>query len=330
MQDELENRHGPIYRRIMNLICRKIREGEWPAGHQLPTVRKMAEEIGISVGTVKHAYDELEQLGLVEMTQGRGTFVKGDVKQESQSRKELAMTAIEDLFDELDRLAFSKREIRIFLELKLRERDAMYQNVRVGVIDCNPEALDIIYAQLSEIPNVDISKFLLKDALSNPYRMEETLDLVITTSNHLEDVQQLAKFRDKLMFMVLSPSQSTAVNLAKLAEGAAVGILCASQKFSEIIWAGCERFCTLQNPPEVALLGKTKEVEGFLARKDVLVMPKGYLRFCTKGEEKALGLFLAQGKQIISFDYQIDKGSFFYLRERIEQIYRSRDEDCSI
>ena len=50
----------PIYRQLVDAICNAIKTGDFPAGHQLPTVFEMTEILGVARGTVKRAYDELE------------------------------------------------------------------------------------------------------------------------------------------------------------------------------------------------------------------------------------------------------------------------------
>ena len=66
----------PIYRQLVDSIRMAVKKGELPGGYQLPTVQELTGKLGIARGTVKRAYDELEQLGLVEKMQGRGTFVR--------------------------------------------------------------------------------------------------------------------------------------------------------------------------------------------------------------------------------------------------------------
>ena len=326
LADWLGGESGPIYQRLVRMVCWKVQVGEWPPGYKLPTVRELAEELDISYGTVKHAYDELEILGIVQMTQGRGTFVRGDEeKRDLQGKKDRAMTAIDLLLQELEALEFSPKEIRIFLDLKLRQREEMSKNVRIGVVDCNPEALSIIDAQLSALPGIDVYRFLLQDVLATPYRLDDRLDLILTTSNHFSDIQDIVPDRGKLMFMVLSPSQNTIMDLAKIAGEKRVGILCSSRKFAYIIEGFCRRFCTLAQAPEICLLGNGEETLGFPAKCDELIMAPDYLKFCSEEEKSALTLYLETGKRIIAFDYQIDDGSFFYLRDRIQHIHRSRE-----
>ena len=65
----------PIYQQLSTRIMEDIRRGVLPRGSKLPTVRDFAEELGLARGTIKRAYDELERLGAIEMTQGRGSYV---------------------------------------------------------------------------------------------------------------------------------------------------------------------------------------------------------------------------------------------------------------
>lgn len=65
----------PIYEQISNAIRDEILKENLKAGQKLPSVRKLARELSISILTVKKAYDELESEGFIESRQGLGTFV---------------------------------------------------------------------------------------------------------------------------------------------------------------------------------------------------------------------------------------------------------------
>ena len=65
----------PIYEQIKNQIRSAIMSGELTAGEALPSLRKLAKELRVSVLTVTRAYNELADEGLVENVQGKGTFV---------------------------------------------------------------------------------------------------------------------------------------------------------------------------------------------------------------------------------------------------------------
>jgi len=64
------------YQRLYNILREKIWSKEYSPGFKLPTERELCSEFGVSRITVRHALMLLEEQGLIERMQGRGTFVK--------------------------------------------------------------------------------------------------------------------------------------------------------------------------------------------------------------------------------------------------------------
>ena len=62
------------YEKIAESIRRDIRDGVLEPGQQIPSVRALAEEMGVSTATVRHALTWLQNEGYVR-TSPRGTFV---------------------------------------------------------------------------------------------------------------------------------------------------------------------------------------------------------------------------------------------------------------
>lgn len=67
----------PIYEQITTQIKDSIVSGELTAGDQLPSIRALANDLGISAITTKRAYADLEAAGFIETVQGKGCFVAG-------------------------------------------------------------------------------------------------------------------------------------------------------------------------------------------------------------------------------------------------------------
>jgi GntR family transcriptional regulator len=65
----------PIYEQITRQIKAQILSGELPEGEALPSIRRLAQDLQISVITTKRAYDELEREGFINTVGGKGTFV---------------------------------------------------------------------------------------------------------------------------------------------------------------------------------------------------------------------------------------------------------------
>jgi GntR family transcriptional regulator len=66
---------APIYEQILRQVRAQILSGELKEGESLPSIRKLALNLQISVITTKRAYDELEREGLIDTVGGKGTFV---------------------------------------------------------------------------------------------------------------------------------------------------------------------------------------------------------------------------------------------------------------
>lgn len=65
----------PIYRQIVEQVRRHVASGHWAAGHELPSVRAVAQEHAINPMTVSKAYSLLEAEGLLERRRGMGMVV---------------------------------------------------------------------------------------------------------------------------------------------------------------------------------------------------------------------------------------------------------------
>lgn len=65
----------PPYEQVRSQLAAAARSGALPAGTRLPTVRKLAEDLGLAANTVARAYKELEADSVVETRGRHGTFV---------------------------------------------------------------------------------------------------------------------------------------------------------------------------------------------------------------------------------------------------------------
>jgi DNA-binding transcriptional regulator YhcF (GntR family) len=87
----------PPYEQLRTQLLARIRSGELPEGSRLPTVRRLAEDLGLAPNTVARTYRELESDGLIE-TRGRGgTFVRAQGDPAAQEAQEAARTYAEQV-----------------------------------------------------------------------------------------------------------------------------------------------------------------------------------------------------------------------------------------
>ena len=79
----------PIYLQLEEGIRLGIRRGELSPGQSLPTVRGLAETVGVNPNTVARVYRELQRDGLLRLERGLGTFVTESAGSGSLSRDQL-------------------------------------------------------------------------------------------------------------------------------------------------------------------------------------------------------------------------------------------------
>jgi DNA-binding transcriptional MocR family regulator len=72
----LTGQTGPKYKALANRIEQAVQDGELKPGDRLPTHRQLAEQLGVTVGTVTRAYAEAERRRLIEARVGSGTFIR--------------------------------------------------------------------------------------------------------------------------------------------------------------------------------------------------------------------------------------------------------------
>ncbi|MFP7478026.1 GntR family transcriptional regulator [Terribacillus saccharophilus] len=104
------NSKEPIYEQITNQIKSSILSGELPEGYAIPSMRKLAQDLQISVITTKRAYEELEKAGFIYSIVGKGSFV---AEQDLEFIKEKKLKVIEE---QLSAVIANSKEIGLSLD----------------------------------------------------------------------------------------------------------------------------------------------------------------------------------------------------------------------
>ena len=71
-----DNEHRPAYLRLYERLRGEIVRGDYPFGARMPSKRQLAEEEGLSVVTVEHAYALLTDEGYLEARRRSGHYVQ--------------------------------------------------------------------------------------------------------------------------------------------------------------------------------------------------------------------------------------------------------------
>ncbi len=94
MKIVISNRSSdPIYEQIKSQVKAAIFAGELQDGDVLPSIRRLAQDLKISVITTTRAYADLEQEGFVKNVQGKGCYV---LPQNMDIVRENALVSVEE------------------------------------------------------------------------------------------------------------------------------------------------------------------------------------------------------------------------------------------
>jgi len=95
----------------------QIARGDLSAGDQLPSLRVLANELGINIRTVTKAYERLVQGGLAVQKHGRGVFVTAPQETLPAGRRRAVLTELgKRLLAEAKRLGADSDEVIAILE----------------------------------------------------------------------------------------------------------------------------------------------------------------------------------------------------------------------
>ncbi len=112
----------PIYEQITRQVKAQIISGELAEGQLLPSIRRLAHDLQISVITTKRAYDELEKESFINTVGGKGTFV---AVQNPELLREKKMKIVEEKLaqavDEAKLMGIGEDQIVHMLQLLFRE-----------------------------------------------------------------------------------------------------------------------------------------------------------------------------------------------------------------
>ncbi len=94
----------PIYEQITSQIKEMIMKGELKSGDAMPSMRKLAKDLHVSLITTQRAYDDLGKDGFIVTVPAKGTFVSAQnqdfIREENLRRIEKLLTEASGLAKE--------------------------------------------------------------------------------------------------------------------------------------------------------------------------------------------------------------------------------------
>lgn len=108
----------PLYRQIKDQIKDAILREELSEGDPLPSIRAFANDLSVSVLTVRRVYDELEREGFIVSQVGIGTFVSAsNIELLRESKRRIVEQKMQDMIQTAKSLKISKDELNAMMNI---------------------------------------------------------------------------------------------------------------------------------------------------------------------------------------------------------------------
>ncbi len=113
---------SPLYQQIKEQIKDAILKEEFVEGDALPSIRAFANDLKVSVLTIRRVYEDLEQEGFITSQVGKGTFVSaGNLELLLDSRRRLVEQKMLAMIQTAKSLKISKEELNAMMDILYEE-----------------------------------------------------------------------------------------------------------------------------------------------------------------------------------------------------------------
>ena len=115
---------NPLYQQIKDQIKDAILREELVEGDALPSIRSFANDLKVSVLTIRREYDELEKEGFITSQVGIGTFVStSNIELLRESKRRLVEKKMLDMIQTAKSLNISKEELNAMMDILYEEEN---------------------------------------------------------------------------------------------------------------------------------------------------------------------------------------------------------------
>ena len=112
----------PLYQQIKDQIKDAILKNELVEGDPLPSIRSFANDLQVSVLTIRRVYEELEQEGFVVSQVGIGTFVSAsNIELLRDTKRRLVEQKMQDMLHTAKSLNIIKDELNAMMDILYEE-----------------------------------------------------------------------------------------------------------------------------------------------------------------------------------------------------------------
>lgn len=317
------NRKEPLYQQLAAQLRAAIYAGDLAPGTKLPKEIEMSASCGVSVGTVRAAYQALCREQVLLSVQGSGYYV---ISEPADRCSQESVQYISALLDQLISIPdLSVQEIFALCKRRFREKARKDLCVRLLWIDCTPEVMFTVAEQLRTLSNVSVDTFSTKDFMARSQELLPRYDFAISSPRHVDELYPFfLNSSCRLEKLDFTLKKETALEAIRIPKGSTVAILSRSERYFRYVKSSLCEFEQISQFISCFYHDFLAQVCTFLPGQVTLVLPADYPDHIDQEMIESINHFAELGGQTFLFFPEIDQGSLLALEEKIVRFRQER------
>jgi GntR family transcriptional regulator len=213
----------PLRDQLVEQIGLQIASGILQGNDKLPSIRAMAQKLGIHHGIINSAYNQLAEIGLLRIRHGSGVRVVPKIGLGQNDENTDLYSLFIRFIEQASRLGYSHKEIEHCYQ-QFARRDPIK---KIIMIDRNPDFHLVVLSELSPYFQLPIFAHTVDEVKADQTLLKDAL--VITSLYHFLAVQTLPLDPTRFLLCEIEPAQELVRQLKALSEGSLVVLVSVSQ-----------------------------------------------------------------------------------------------------
>lgn len=186
----------PIRDQLIEQLGLQIASGTLAAHEKLPSIRALADRLGVHYSTITAAYNHLADVGLLEVRQGSGVRVASIGR---KNEAENSLLSLEEMFQDFLARASERGYSAADVSSCLGQMSQRSKIERILAVDANKDFHKVIVGELKPHFSIPVETITPTELLEAPQHMEKSL--VVASLYHLFSFQiRFLKFLQPVSF----------------------------------------------------------------------------------------------------------------------------------